>query len=86
MMHGWYDDGGGSWGAWLIMSMVMIAVWAILILALVMVFRGGGWERRPVDHAPRSGARELLDERFARGEIDAEEYHARRAALSSDGR
>jgi putative membrane protein len=86
MMHGWYDDGGGNWGVWLIMSMVMVAVWAILILALVMIFRGVGWERRSVDHSPRPLARDILDERFARGEIDAEEYHARQAVLRADGR
>ncbi len=29
---------------------------------------------------------EILDERFARGEIDADEYHARQATLRAAGR
>jgi len=85
-MHDWYDDGGMGWGGWVLMSMVMVAFWAVLILAVVMIVRNVGWDRRPGDDAPRRGAQDILDERFARGEIDADEYHARRAALRADDR
>ena len=50
-------------------------VWALLITAFVLLWRRGcGWRRGPT-------ARDILAERFARGEIDAEEYRDRLAHL-----
>ncbi|MCI4677359.1 SHOCT domain-containing protein [Rhodoblastus acidophilus] len=53
------------------------AVWAVSAFAS----KGGGGRRLPSpdDKTPR----EILDERFARGEIDEEEYRRRRDALKS---
>ncbi len=84
-MHDWYDDGMG-WGGWVLMSMVMVAFWAVLIVTVVMIVRSVSGDRRPSGQAPRHGAQDILDERFARGEIDADEYNARRAALRADSR
>jgi len=57
----------------------MILVWVLLIGLAVLIVRavaGGSW---------RSGggksARQILDERFARGEIDRREYEERRHML-----
>jgi putative membrane protein len=49
-----------------------VIVWAIA--RFTSAPRGGGEHRGPTP-------REILDERFARGEIDEEEYRRRRAAL-----
>jgi putative membrane protein len=57
----------------------MILVWVLiigLIVVLVRAVAGGSW---------RSGggtsARQILDERFARGEIDQREYEEKRHLL-----
>lgn len=78
-MMGWYHDGLG-WGGWLVMTLAMVAFWALVVLAVVALFRGVGVsEGRPL--SSRRDPMEILDERFARGEIDADEYHSRQAAL-----
>ena len=76
---GWYHDGMG-WGGWLLMTLVMVVFWALVVLAVVALFRGSepGRDRRTPD--------QILDERFARGEIDAADYQARRDALHTDPR
>lgn len=75
----WWNDGMG-WGGWVVMSLVMVIFWALVIFAIVAIFRGVRDDRA----ARVSGGRDplqILDERFARGEIDEEEYHARQNTL-----
>jgi putative membrane protein len=77
-MMGWYHDGSG-WGGWLVMTIAMVAFWGLLVWAIIALFRSS----QP-DSSHRSSppdALEILDTRFARGEIDEDEYHARRSAL-----
>ena len=81
MMYGWY---GGDWGigAWIVMLLVMVLFWGGLVAFVVFLARrppGGSVTHslRPSHH----DAELILNERFARGEIDAEEYNARRVAL-----
>ncbi len=77
-MMGWYHDGMG-WGGWLLMAGGIVAFWALVVFAIVAVFRS----RR--DERAFSGAGRdpvgILDERFARGEIDEDEYHSRAGVL-----
>lgn len=77
-MMGWYHDGAG-WGGWLVMTIAMIAFWAMVIVAVVVLFRGS--KSSGQDSSPRQDPMDILDQRFARGEIDEDEYHARSAAL-----
>ena len=63
-MWNWTDHMGGWW--WLAVPMMM-AFWGVVIWAVVTVFTG---RRRP-------RAEDILDERFARGELDEDEYRAR---------
>ena len=83
-MMDWYGNGMGT-GDWVVMIAVMTFFWGLVILAGVMIFRGGGRGRGAgVPDGPGTkdrGALEILDERFARGEVDREEYEARRAAV-----
>lgn len=74
-MMSWAND-GWSWWAWLLMGLGMVAVWALIVWAVVFVVRT---TRRPGEH-PGDG-RVILDERLARREIDEQEYHTRRDAL-----
>lgn len=59
---------------------MMIVFWGGLA-ALVWALVRGAWGGRR-DGGKRS-ARDVLDERFARGEIDEEEYERRRRILSA---
>jgi putative membrane protein len=69
----WYGE--LTWWGWLVMSVSMAAFWGLVIVAAVYLIRGG----RGSDSSPSS--REILDERLARGEIDAEEYRERLETL-----
>jgi putative membrane protein len=66
---------GMGWAGWLLLSLASIALWALVALAVVGLFRAtwGVAGRKGDEDATRT----TLDQRFARGEIDAEEYHAR---------
>jgi putative membrane protein len=78
-MMGWYGDGPG-WAGWVVMTMFMLAFWALVVFGGIAVFRSASRvEQRPGDG--RDEAERLLDERFARGEIDAEDYQQRRDLL-----
>ena len=77
MMMGWYHDGVG-WGGWIIMTLAMVAFWALVVFAVLALFR----TQRSGDATPdHRDPRQILDERFARGEIDEDEYHARSSVL-----
>ena len=82
------DYGGGMGWMWLFWLLLIIGV-VLLVLAAVRVL-GGGVTRPPSDQRDagspraRSRARELLDERYARGDITTEEYRERLAALGED--
>jgi putative membrane protein len=74
--HGW--DGGPGW--WLVFPALWFALWVGVIAFVITRFRRGGppWAR----HAGAS----VLDERFARGEISADEYRERRAVMKEQTR
>lgn len=76
---GWYGNDMGT-GGWVLMIAVMALFWGLVILGGVMIFRGRS------DRGRGGGAREILDGRFARGEIDREEYEARKDALRGGSR
>lgn len=77
-MMGWYHDGAG-WGGWLVMTIAMMAFWAMVVVAVVVLFRGT--KSSGPESSPRQDPMDILDQRFARGEIDEDEYHARSAVL-----
>lgn len=77
---GWYHDGMG-WAGWLVMLLTLAAFWALVVFAAIAIFRS----TRTTPASPTKGQDplDILDERFARGEIDESEYHARRDVLRS---
>ena len=85
-MMGWYS--GWGWGAWLGMSLLMLAFWGLLAVGVVALVRTVRRDDQPRSAepmrvgAPDANARDVLDERFARGEIDADEYTRRRDLLA----
>jgi putative membrane protein len=79
----WHSGWDWGWGHMFFGSLMMILFWGGLILVILLAVRwlGGGTShgagspsvRRPLD---------ILQERFARGEIDEEEFEKRRRLLS----
>jgi putative membrane protein len=74
MWNGW--GSGPGWIGWLAMTLSMVVFWGGLILLVI-------WAARQFSPGSRrsSDAQAILEERFARGEIDREEFDRRKAAL-----
>ena len=66
----WWDGGHWYWGV-----TMMIVFWGAIVAIVYLAFRGRA------NHEHRASARELLDERLAKGELSEEEYERKRAAL-----
>ncbi|MDO8364076.1 MAG: hypothetical protein Q7V88_14360 [Actinomycetota bacterium] len=84
----WHDGmGGGNWW-WIPMVILMVAFWAGLIWFGVTMLKNRRAAPVPVSTmpastatAPRPTAQEILADRLARGEIEADDYRQRVAAL-----
>jgi putative membrane protein len=74
----WWPGGSWGWAGWLLMILPMRAFWAVIAWFVVaLVRRSSG----PPGTSP--SAEEILAQRFARGEIDAEEHRKRLETLRS---
>jgi putative membrane protein len=78
MMY-WYGNGMGGWG-YAVMMIGTVLFWAVAILGGVALVRHLA---RPAGTTRVSTAEQVLAERFARGEIDEDEFDNRRKALRS---
>ncbi|KAA3628288.1 MAG: SHOCT domain-containing protein [Proteobacteria bacterium] len=78
--YGW--DWG--WGHMLFGSLMMLLFWGVIIVLIVAVVRwlGGGSAQGGESAPARNRALEVLQERYARGEIDREEYEQKRRDLT----
>ena len=76
---------GGGWGGMIFGPFIMLLVLVVLIAAVVLLIRwsGGPWAPAAPPHsaAPNRTTLDILKERFARGEIDKEEFAERRRVL-----
>ena len=72
MSHGMMIGGGG-------MGILMILFWAAAIIALVLLISAVFSGRRPASHT--ESALEILQKRYARGEIDKGRFDAMRREL-----
>jgi putative membrane protein len=72
-----------GWGAWLMMGVMMVVFWGLVIAGIVLLVRylGGSNQGGPRPDRGHSSAEDILAERFARGEIDEDEYSRRRQLL-----
>jgi putative membrane protein len=81
------DSDGPGW--WIVFAPLgwLLVIATFVVLLRVFVFRGGrwgpGWGGGPggPPHRGRMSAAEVLERRFAEGELTAEEYRERRAVL-----
>ena len=82
--HGMGMMWDGFGGAWFMGPAIMLLFLVLAVVAVAAVVR---WVSGHTPHQPaqppaaRNGAREILEQRFARGEIDEEEFRRRRRAL-----
>ena len=90
MMY-WYGDHMSGWGYGLgVLSMILF--WGVLITAVIILVRYISRHRRPERPAQRPASpdapvpEQVLADRFARGEIDADEYRARLEILHEHSR
>jgi putative membrane protein len=75
----WYGNGISGWG----MALMMIGnvlFWAVIIVGAVVLIRYLTVGTRTIE--PRPTPEQLLAERFARGEIDEQEYQRRLDTLT----
>jgi putative membrane protein len=79
---GWHD--GWGWGHMFFGSIMMLLFWGGLIILIVFGVRwmGAGSPRGGDGPLPGNRAIDILEERYARGEIEKEEYEERRRLLS----
>lgn len=73
---------GGDWTYWWVGALMMILFWGAVVALIVWAVRSSGGGSSKVD---RSSPRDILAERFARGEISEEEYAQRRRVLEYRG-
>ena len=90
MNDGWHGDGwdGGHWIGAIVM---MVLFWGVIAAIVIALVRSGGWSRHDHHAAPPATgstheAERILHERFARGEIDADEYTRRHDLLKERSR
>ena len=77
LARGYHGGMHGGWSIWWVLGTILF--WAVLITAAVL---GGRWLLRNYRRQPGGPTPEqVLGDRFARGEIDAEEYRDRLAVL-----
>ncbi len=76
----WWHDGSVGWAGWVVMILVMVAIPALVVFGVGAYFRGIRDDGSP--SLTDLDATQILEGRFARGEIDSDEYRARRKALS----
>lgn len=78
----WFSNWG--WGHMAFGGTMMIVFWGGIILLVVLLARGLGWAGyRDAPSQARQSPLEILQERFAKGEIDQKEYDERRQVLSA---
>lgn len=84
-----YGDHISGWG-YALGIIAMVLFWAVLVLAIAAavryVDRKRGESLPPTASPPPPTAEQVLAERFARGEIDADEYSQRLDTLRQAGR
>lgn len=78
-----WGNGGWSAGDWVAMSTMMLLFWGVLVAVVVWVVRTVRGDRDSTGSADRADV--LLAERFARGEIDGEEFTRSRELLHGSG-
>jgi putative membrane protein len=86
MMY-WYGDHMSGWG-YALMTISMVLFWGLIIACVVALVRylSRGGQQTAAPPLERPAPERVLAERFARGEIDEDEYRQRLDTLRAVGR
>ncbi len=87
---GWRDTGWGwgmmgsgmmgfGWGWW--MPVVMVGFWGLVVWGIIALVRGSGVCCVPSQQVSKESALDILRNRYAKGEIDREEFESKRKDL-----
>ena len=75
---------GHMWGSGMIFGpLMMLGFFAILIFGIVLLVKWVMGSNQPSQNTQSSSALDILNERFAKGEIEKEEYEERKSILLS---
>jgi putative membrane protein len=79
----WDGEGAAGWWSWIFLALLLggVTLLAVVLLRVLAAPRPHADRRRGRAAPPPSRARQLLDDRYARGEIDAAEFESRRRRL-----
>lgn len=77
MMYGYAFGAGWMWFLGIVLLLVLVALTALIIIVSV----GGARERSARPHGAASSARQIAEERLARGEITPDEFRQIAGAL-----
>ena len=81
----WWMDGGFHWGWMLFGGLMMLLFWGGLIALAVVIIRSfnrGGSRPANNDAPSQKTPLQIVEERYAKGEISQEEFETIRADLS----
>ncbi|HEX9335053.1 MAG TPA: SHOCT domain-containing protein [Pseudonocardiaceae bacterium] len=79
----WYGNGMSGWGYGL-MGVTTALFAALAIVGIVVLVRYLSRTARPTDGQPPNDPEQMLAQRYARGELDDNEYQHRIAVLRGD--
>lgn len=79
--HGMMWGGGSGWFLGPVMMLLFLVVAVVVVVLVVRWLGGAGGGVSDASRQPGKSALQILEERFARGEIDAEEFQQRKRAL-----
>lgn len=77
---GWMWHNGGT-GWWILMAVLTVVFWAVVITVVVLAIRYVASDRGRSAGPTSAQAEDVLAERYARGEVDDDEYRRRLALL-----
>lgn len=80
MMGGSEGMMGGRMSSWLLWGVVLLLILVAVVIASVFFIRGA-WTKGRTGGASGGRALEILEERYARGEIDRDEFNEKRQHL-----
>lgn len=83
----WMWNMGWGWGGMMFGTLAMLLFLAGIVVLTVLLVRwlsGGGGSSRELPAARRT-AFDILQERFAKGEIDKQEYEEKKRVLKGEG-